>query len=113
MKQDILVLGAGMVGTCSALELQLRGHRVTLVDRVAPGRETSYGNAGVIQREAVEPYAMPRDWPTLFSAALRLGLDVNYHFDGLMSAWPQLRRYWQASAPAQHLLISQQYASLI
>ncbi len=113
MKQDILVLGAGMVGTCTALELQLRGHRVALVDRAAPGSETSYGNAGVIQREAVEPYPMPRDWPTLLSAALRRGLDVNYHVDGLLRAWPQLRRYWQASAPARHRLISRQYASLI
>ena len=113
MKQDILVFGAGMVGTCTALELQLRGHRVALIDRVAPGRETSYGNAGVIQREAVEPYAMPRDWPTLLSVALRRGLDVNYHVAGLLSAWAHLRRYWQASAPARHRLISRQYASLI
>jgi len=70
--QEILVLGAGMVGTCSALELQLRGHSVTLLDRRSPGQEASYGNAGVIQREAVEPYAMPRDWRWLFSILFSL-----------------------------------------
>jgi len=113
MAQEILVLGAGMVGTCTALELQLRGHSVTLLDRRAPGQETSYGNAGVIQREAVEPYAMPRDWAVLLAVALKRGLDVNYHLSGLLAAWPQLLRYWRASAPARHRLIGRQYAGLI
>ncbi len=113
MAQEILVLGAGMVGTCTALELQLRGHHVTLLDRRSPGQEASYGNAGVIQREAVEPYAMPRDWQSLLSVALRRGLDVNYHLGGLLCAWPQLLRYWQASAPARHRVIGREYAGLI
>lgn len=113
MKQDILVLGAGMVGTCTALELQLRGHSVTLLDRRSPGQETSFGNAGVIQREAVEPYAMPRDWRTLLRVAMRRGFDVNYHLRGLLGAWPQLLLYWRASVPAEHRRIGQQYASLI
>lgn len=113
MTQEILVLGAGMVGTCTALELQLRGHSVTLLDRRPPGQETSYGNAGVIQREAVEPYAMPRNWQALLSIAFRRGLDVNYHWRGLIAAWPQLLRYWQASAPAEHRRIGRQYATLI
>ena len=52
---EILVLGAGMVGVSTALALQARGHEVTLADRRAPGQETSYGNAGVIQVEAAEP----------------------------------------------------------
>ena len=61
MASSILVLGAGMVGTCTALHLQQRGFDVVLVDRRAPGQETSLGNAGLIQREAVEPYAFPRE----------------------------------------------------
>ncbi|MQA22310.1 NAD(P)/FAD-dependent oxidoreductase [Rugamonas rivuli] len=113
MAQEILVLGAGMVGVSAALELTLRGHAVTLVDRRAPGQETSYGNAGVIQREAVEPYGMPRDLGTLLSVALRRSLDVHYHVGGLLSVLPQLFRYWRASAPDRHRQISRQYASLI
>ena len=53
--RQILVIGAGMIGTCTALQLQQRGFDVALVDRRAPGQETSSGNAGLIQREAVEP----------------------------------------------------------
>ena len=59
-----------MVGTCTALHLQQRGFDVTLVDRRAPGQETSMGNAGLIQREAVEPYAFPREPGFLLDVAL-------------------------------------------
>lgn len=113
MPQDILVLGAGMVGTCAALELTLRGHAVTLVDRRAPGQETSYGNAGLIQREAVEPYAFPRDWDSVLSIVLQRKPDVHYHLAGLVNAAPQLARYWTHSAPANHRRISREYSPLI
>src|SRR5665811_1563989 len=46
---DVIVLGAGIVGVCIAIHLQRRGRNVLLVDRREPGRETSYGNAGIIQ----------------------------------------------------------------
>lgn len=111
--REVLVLGAGMVGTCTALELALRGHVVTLIDRRDPGRETSYGNAGVIQREAVEPYAFPRDLPTLLSAAWGRRLDIRWQAGGLWAAWPQLLRYWWHSAPQRHRRIGRDYASLI
>ena len=51
MKYDVLVLGAGMVGVGAALELQKRGRKTALVDRRPAAEETSYGNAGIIQRE--------------------------------------------------------------
>src|SRR5690606_22620025 len=48
MTRSIHVLGAGIVGICTAVELARRGFAVTLVDRREPARETSWGNAGVI-----------------------------------------------------------------
>ena len=63
--QSAIVLGGGMIGVSAALHLQQRGWSVTLVDRREPGLETSYGNAGIIQSEAVRPYPMPRDFATL------------------------------------------------
>jgi D-amino-acid dehydrogenase len=113
MGKDILVLGAGIVGTCAALELQLRGHRVVLLDRRPPGEEASYGNAGIIQAEAVEPYAMPRDWRVLLAALLGCNPDVNWHASGVLAARWQLARYWRASAPSSHRAISREYAGLI
>ena len=113
MASDVLILGAGMVGTSTALQLARRGHSVALVDRRAPGRETSYGNAGIIQREAVEPYAFPRDWPAVFNAALKRGIDVNYHFGALPAVLPRLARYWHASAPTRYASIARDYSRLI
>ena len=61
----VTVLGAGMVGVCAALELQARGAQVTLIDRRAPGQETSYGNAGVIARSSLMPLNNPGLWSSL------------------------------------------------
>ena len=53
---DAIVLGAGFVGVSAALALQARGRRVALVDRHAGAAgETSFGNAGIVQTEAVMP----------------------------------------------------------
>lgn len=113
MKTDILVLGAGMVGTCTALHLAQRGHSVALVDRGAPGGETSYGNSGIIQGEAVEPYAFPRDWAALLRVAFKRGMDVNYHFGALPFVLPHLARYWHASGPSRYPRIAAEFSRLI
>ncbi|HTE36963.1 MAG TPA: FAD-dependent oxidoreductase, partial [Reyranella sp.] len=55
----IVVVGAGIVGTATARALQRAGHAVTLVDSDAPGRATSYGNAGFIAIDHVLPMARP------------------------------------------------------
>ena len=50
MAADVIVLGAGIIGVSTALQLARRGKSVVLVDRRGPGEETSFGNAGLIQR---------------------------------------------------------------
>ncbi|WP_138466742.1 FAD-binding oxidoreductase [Poseidonocella sp. HB161398] len=110
---QIIVLGAGMVGTGTALALQARGHDVTLVDRRGPGEETSYGNAGFIQAEAAEPYAMPRDLRTLAAYALGQSNDLVYDLAALPKMAPVLWRYFRNSAPAAHRRASAQYAQLV
>lgn len=108
----VIVLGAGMIGTCTALHLQQRGHAVVLVDRRGPGEETSYGNAGIIQCEAVEPYPFPRELKKLLRAAFKRGGDVNYHFSALPTIAGPLTRYWLNSAPARYPAIAQAYGRL-
>ena len=54
---DIAVVGAGIVGVACALQLARQGHRVTLVDRQAPGLGASFGNAGHLATEQVFPIA--------------------------------------------------------
>ena len=67
----IAVVGAGIVGVCCALELQRQGFTVRLIDRQAPGRETSYGNAGVISLSSM----LPLNGPSLLRS--RPGLATN------------------------------------
>lgn len=110
---DVLVLGAGMVGVATALALQARGREVILIDRRLPGRETSYGNAGIIQAEAMEPYAMPRSFSELMAIALRRGNDVNWHLAALPSHLIPLLKYFFNSAPSRHRDISHIYGRII
>lgn len=55
----VTVLGAGIVGIACAIHLQRDGHRVTVVDRLAPGEACSSGNAGILASYACLPLAKP------------------------------------------------------
>ena len=111
--KSAIVLGAGMVGVSTALALRDRGWDVALVDRKAPGQETSFGNAGIIQAEAVEPYAMPRTLRELFSIVTGRSNDVIYSWRELPFHAGALMRYWWHSEPSRYRRIAQSWASLI
>ncbi|QUP56416.1 FAD-dependent oxidoreductase (plasmid) [Ralstonia syzygii] len=113
MRFDTVVLGAGIVGVSVAVHLQQRGRAVALVDRKAPGNEVSFGNAGLIQREGVYPYAFPRDLGTLLRYATNTSADVRHHAADLPRLLPFLWRYWRHSHPARHAAIARAYAPLI
>ena len=57
--RHVVVIGAGIVGVCSALALLRAGFRVTLLERDAPGQGASFGNGAVIGEAAVVPVATP------------------------------------------------------
>jgi glycine/D-amino acid oxidase-like deaminating enzyme len=60
MKPEVVVVGGGAIGVCSALELARRGARVTLLERgpeLASG--CSAGNAGLICPSHSTPIANP------------------------------------------------------
>jgi D-amino-acid dehydrogenase len=98
-KSDVLVLGAGMVGVSVAVHLARRGLATVLLDRRAPGEETSFGNAGLIEVSRMMPISFPRDAREVVRHALRLLPHVNFHWSALPSLTPFLLRYWMASRP--------------
>lgn len=59
-----VVIGGGIVGACSALELLRAGHDVTVIDPIDPGgREgASYGHGCWISPASVVPMSMPGLW---------------------------------------------------
>lgn len=110
---SILVLGAGMVGVGVAWHLRQRGHQVVLIDRRGPGQETSFGNAGLIQREAIKPHPFPRSWRDIIRILPDHAIDVQYRPLAMVHEAPVLWRYWRNSAPQRFKRIVQEYASLI
>jgi len=59
-----VVIGGGILGACSALELQRAGHAVTLLEPGPPGGEqsASYGNGCWLSPMSVIPPAVPGLW---------------------------------------------------
>lgn len=58
-QRSVIVLGAGIVGTCVAITLLQEGYRVTIVDREGPAAGASSGNAGAISPGSCIPLATP------------------------------------------------------
>ncbi len=96
---DVLVVGGGIVGVCTALYLRRMGVEVTLVekDRLASG--SSHGNAGLLVPSHSVPLAEP--------AAIRQGLRwmfnpaspfyIKPRLDRELASW--LWRFWRAATP--------------
>jgi D-amino-acid dehydrogenase len=61
MAKNVVVIGAGVIGLCSAYYLAEQGHQVTLVDKDEPlsGRNCSMGNQGMIVPSHFVPLAAP------------------------------------------------------
>lgn len=113
MPSSAIVLGAGMVGVSVALHLRRRGYGVVLVDRQAPGEGASFGNGGLIQREAVHPHPFPRTMAELLRIAKNRSIDAVYHPFALPGFVSPLLRYWWHSEPARYMHAAQAHARLI
>ena len=59
MKQDVVIIGGGVIGLATAYELAKRGARVAVVEDKKPGWAASHGNAGMIYPAAGEPMVNP------------------------------------------------------
>ena len=59
-QESIAIIGAGVIGSAIACALARDGRRVLLIDRAPPGEGgASFGNAGHIATELVEPLPSP------------------------------------------------------
>jgi glycine oxidase len=81
---DAVVVGAGVIGMATALELAQRGAKVRIFDRGRPGGESSWAGAGIIYpaspKHAANPFERLRGvshaaWP---SFAEKLNADVGF-----------------------------------
>lgn len=100
-QQTLAVIGAGIIGLCTALQAQRQGYQVTLMDKDLPGKGASFGNAGYLATELIDPLATvktikasPRLW---LNPKGPLCLPVNH----LLSILPWLKRFLVAASPSK------------
>lgn len=110
---DTIVLGAGIIGVSAAIALAERGRSVLLLDRRGPGEETSFGNAGLLQREGVAPHGFPQDPATVLRHMRNKSIDSHYHVRALPAIGSFLARYWWNSRPEHYRRIQRSYEPLI
>ena len=96
---DVIVLGAGIVGTSIAVHLAKRGLSVALIDRAGPGEGTSYGNAGIIEGNTVFPPGFPSDCAELVRIAFKRSPVANYHLSHLPRIVPWLAPFAPRRGP--------------
>jgi D-amino-acid dehydrogenase len=98
---SVTVVGAGIIGTAVALELQRRGCQVTLVDRDEPGKGASFGNMASIAVTEFMPSSRPSMWSRLPGWILDAEGPVRLKPSYLPQLTPWFLRFIAASTPSR------------
>ncbi|MCY3689724.1 MAG: FAD-dependent oxidoreductase [Gammaproteobacteria bacterium] len=101
-KQTIVIVGAGIIGVSIACRLVREHEQVLLVDPLAPGSATSFGNAGHIATEQIFPLASPETM--LATPRLLFGRNSPMHIrlEYALKIAPWLLRFAWASRPSAY-----------
>ena len=75
-QQDVVIIGGGVIGVCSAYYLAQKGIQVTLIEKGEIASGCSYGNGGLI----VPSHSIPLASPGALGSGLRWLLDSNSPF---------------------------------
>ncbi|WFE74687.1 FAD-binding oxidoreductase [Roseinatronobacter sp. S2] len=110
---DVVVIGGGVIGLSTALELQGRGLAVTVIERDPDGHSASIGNAGAFAFSDVEPLAAPgimrRAPGWLLDPLGPLSIPPAY----ALRIAPWMLRFWRASWRDRHAGAVQAQAALM
>ncbi len=110
---DVVVVGGGMVGLCSALALQQRGYTVTVVDHSAPGNGASGHNAGIFSIGNCLPTATPGVIRSVPKMLLDPSSGVAIRWRYLPRLTPWLIRFLAAGRPGRVEIASLAIAGLL
>ena len=59
MNSEILIIGGGLIGSSTALQLAMRGHSCIVIEKDSPGRHASGVNAGGLRQLNRDPAEIP------------------------------------------------------
>lgn len=113
MRYEVIVIGSGMVGVSIAWHLQKNGSQTLMLDKKPPGEETSYGNAGLIQREAVHVTPFPRQFSEIMRVLPNSSTDIRYRWSAIMRYFRPLTQYWLHSTKNNVAKIEKEWSTLI
>lgn len=94
-----MVIGAGIVGACSAAYLQRDAREVLLIDHGEPGMGASFGNGGIFSASSIVPVAMPGTLAKVPRWLLDPEGPLAIRWSYLPRLVPWLLRFAAASAP--------------
>lgn len=97
----IVVVGAGIIGTAIAYELQRRGRSVVLIDRSGPGQGASYGNMASIAVTEFMPASRPGIWAQMPKWLLDPEGPVRIRPSYMPRLLPWFLRFLNASRPSK------------
>jgi len=106
-RRHVVVIGAGAVGSATAIEALRAGLRVTVLEPGEPGgpQATSYGNAGWLSSHSVIPPAQPGIWKKVPRYLLDPLGPLAIRWTYLPRATPWLLRYLAAGATHQRIAV--------
>ncbi len=96
-----LVVGAGIIGTIIAFELQRRGDSVILIDREGPGTGASFGNMASIAVTEFMPASRPGVWKQMPKWLLDPEGPIRFRPAYLPKLVPWFLRFLAASRPSK------------
>lgn len=94
----VAIVGAGIIGLCSAIELRAANVNVILIDPDEPGgpHAASYGNAACISSGAVIPISLPGMWRKVPGYLLDKNGPLTIRWSHLLPILPWLIRFMKA-----------------
>ena len=107
-----VVVGAGIIGTAIAHDLQKRGRQVVLIDRDAPGKGASFGNMASIAVTEFMPASRPSVWKQIPGWMLDPEGPVRVRPSYMPKLVPWFLRFIAASRPSKLRELEAQGAAL-
>jgi D-amino-acid dehydrogenase len=107
-----VVIGAGIIGTAIAHDLQKRGEQVVLIDRDGPGLGASFGNMASIAVTEFMPASRPSVWRQMPGWMLDPEGPVRVRPSYMLRLVPWFLRFIAASRPSKLRKLEAQGAAL-
>lgn len=111
--EDVIVIGAGIVGTAAAYGLAKLGLRTRLVDNCPPGNGCSFGNAGLIAVDHVSPLASPDTIAGIPRMLMNADSPLKVHKRRVPRMAPWMLKFVSQSRPANFKRNTEALASII